>query len=453
MQKKSIIAICIIGILIVATATAAVMMGNDDDQDKSYDSGSVKLRIFGNADGNDVIDTKDADLIRDLVDNKNDNWKEEYYFADADHDGELTSNDAAVVEKIVSGEPVKMWYETAFSTKDHTDGSNDHIDAFVNYPIGKKIGCEYSDVDILSVLGIYEYFSATTLTAQSDYGDSLYPGISKLPALGEKDELTIEALASAVDKGTIDTLIQWTGGTSTNYLWNDAVRSGLTDKLSIVMVTIQGEDCINGALMLACMLGDQDLSKPYSEWYADAMNKLDKIDGSVKKTCLVMRTFKSDTLSNCSAYNQYQSPALWFSKIINFTDETKGKVGFTSLGSAEAIQSAIGDTTFVICQTKHIPSVKNQEQYNAWCAEKLESIFGNLPVYESKSIYTIDFSIMPFFGGPAGCMLLASQIYPELITADEASSMVDDYCSKFMPPGSSTANGMDWGFTYTGWSA
>lgn len=239
MQKKSIIAICIIGILIVATATAAVMMGNDDDQDKSYDSGSVKLRIFGNADGNDVIDTKDADLIRDLVDNKNDNWKEEYYFADADHDGELTSNDAAVVEKIVSGEPVKMWYETAFSTKDHTDGSNDHIDAFVNYPIGKKIGCEYSDVDILSVLGIYEYFSATTLTAQSDYGDSLYPGISKLPALGEKDELTIEALASAVDKGTIDTLIQWTGGTSTNYLWNDAVRSGLTDKLSIVMVTIQ----------------------------------------------------------------------------------------------------------------------------------------------------------------------------------------------------------------------
>lgn len=201
------------------------------------------------------------------------------------------------------------------------------------------------------------------------------------------------------------------------------------------------------------MLGDQDLSKPYSEWYADAMNKLDKIDESVKKTCLVMRTFKSDKLSNCSAYNQYQSPALWFSKIINFTDETKGKVGFTSLGSAEAIQSAIGDTTFVICQTKHIPSVKNQEQYNAWCAEKLESIFGNLPVYESKSIYTIDFSIMPFFGGPAGCMLLASQIYPELITADEASSMVDDYCSKFMPPGSSTANGMDWGFTYTGWSA
>ncbi len=446
------IAVAVIGILIIASA-AILLLPKGGDEDKSYDSNSVRLKIYGNADGNDVIDQNDVDLIKKLVNEDAKDWKEKYYFADADHDGKLTSNDVAVVEKIIAKQQTKMWYETAFSTKDHIDGSNDHVDAYVNYPIGTKIGCEYSDVDILSVLGVYKYFSATSITAQSDYGDSLYPGISKLPTLGQKDGLTIESLAAATDNGTIDTLIQWTGGTSTNYIWDDAHRSGLTDKLSIVMVTVQGEHCIDGALMLACMLGDQSLSEPYKEWYTEAMSNLAKIDSSVKKTCIVMKTFNADNLSNCSAYNQYQSPALWFSKIINFTDATAGKTGFTPLGSAEAIQSAIGDTTFVLCQTKHTPKVTNQAEYNDWCSAKLESIFSNLPVYENKSIYTIDFSIMPFFGGPAGCMLLASQIYPDLISWDTAQQIVNDYCSKFMPPGSNTAKGMEWGFTYTGWRA
>ncbi|MCQ2078454.1 MAG: dockerin type I repeat-containing protein [archaeon] len=456
MQKNAIIAILAAVVIVAAGGVVLLMNGNSNNgayTPSAYDDSDVRLRIYGNANGDDIIDSNDVKTIEKIIDDKNANWKTEYYFADANHDGVIDSKDVDAVRDIIAGKPMKMWYESAFSTKDKFDGSNDRIDAYVNYPLGTKIGCEYSDVDILSVLGVYDYFSATSETAQADYGNTLYPGISDKPTMGAKDDLSLEAIGALHNEGKLDTVIQWTGGTSTNYLWDSAKASGLTDKVSFVMVMVQGERCVNGALMLACMLGDQSLSDEYVHWFDAAMKTLGKLDNVEKKTCLVMKTFNPDNLSNCSAYNQYQSPALWFSKVINFTEQTAGKKGFTSLGTAEAIKAAMGDTDFVICQTKHTPKVTNQTEYNTWAAAKIQSIFENLPVYDAHRVYTIDFSLMPFFGGPAGCLLLASQIYDDVISWEDASRMVDDYCSKFMPEGSNTAKGMEWGFTYTGWRA
>ncbi|MCQ2085477.1 MAG: dockerin type I repeat-containing protein [archaeon] len=457
MQKNAIIAIIAVAIVVVAGGAVAVKVINDKDDGYSpaaYNDADVRLRIFGNANGDDVINEDDVKTIQKIIDDKNDKWKDEYYFADANHDGKIDSKDVDAVKDIIAKKPMKMWYESAFSIKDKYDGSNDRIDAYVNYPIGTKIGCEYSDVDILSVLGVYRYFSATSETAQADYGNTLYPGISDLPTMGAKDELNLEAIGNLNREGKLDTLIPRTGGTSTNYIWDNAKAAGLTDKVSIVMVMVQGEHCVNGALMLACMLGDQTLSEKYVKWFDSAMDTLGKLDKIDKKTCIVMKTFNPDNLSNVNAYNQYQPPALWFSKVINFTEQTAGKKGFTSLGSAEAIKAAMGTTDFVICQTKHTPKVTNQEEYNTWAAAKIESIFKNLPVYDAHKVYTIDFSLMPFFGGPAGCLLLASQIYgDEVISWDDACKMVNEYCSDFMPEGSNTAKGMSWGYTYTGWRA
>lgn len=123
MDKKMAIALAVV--IIVIAAAAAIIVATNDDKDggykpAAYDDSDVRLRIFGNADGNDVIDSKDV----------------------------------------------------------YATGENKHLDAYVNYPIGHKVGCEFTMADILGVLGVYDYFSATDDVTPKNYCDQTYPGLA-----------------------------------------------------------------------------------------------------------------------------------------------------------------------------------------------------------------------------------------------------------------------------------
>lgn len=452
-KKNMIIAIVAAVVIIVAAAAAVLVLNNGGngpaEKPEAYDDSDVRLRIFGNANGDDVIDDKDVKAIQGLIDNEVADWKKTNYFADANHDGKIDDKDVEVVKKIIAKESVKMWYETSFSTKDTVaTGENKRLDAYVNYPIGTKVGCEYTTVDFLSVLGVYNYFKATDSTMANNYGDSTYPGISKLPSMGERNNLTLEDLGQMNREGIIDTVIMWSGGTSTMYLWDKAVSSGLADKVSMVMVTCQGKGCVNGVLMLAAMFGDQTLSDKYVNWYDKGMAKLGEIGKTVdKKTVLVVQMFENTKQSSLQAYKQYQSPALWFSEVLNFVDNCAGVPGFLKLGSSEALQTQLKDynTTEMVVMTQ--PAAQyTYENYNGWVEKKMNDLFVNLPIYEQQKIYTIDFGLMPFFGGPAACYLLAAQLYSDAFTMEDAMTFTQEYLDNFMPAKHDARQG----FTYTG---
>ncbi len=450
MDKKFIYAIVAVVIIAVAGVAIYFALGNNNSYEPAaYDDSDVRLRIYGNANGDDVIDDKDVKTIQKIIDENMTDWKTKYYFADADHDGKVTSADVDVVNKIIKKQSTRMWYENSFSTKDsYSDGVNKRIDSYVNYPIGTKVGCEYLTVQFLCVLGVYDYFKATDATMANNYGNETYPGITSIPSMGQRNALDLQSLEQMYKDGTINTVIMWSGGTSTMYLWDDAVKSGVADDISFVMLTCQGKDCVNGVMMLAAMFGDQSLSDKYVKWYDEGMEKLDEIGSKItKKKVLTIQMFESTTQSGRQSYKQYQSPALWFSQVIDFVADTAGSAGFHKHGSLEALQSYIdaNNVEEMIAMTQ--PSADGRyENYDAWVEKKMNELFPNLPIYENQKIYTIDFDLMPYFGGPAACYLLAAHLYPESFSLEDAFSFTQSYIDTF----NVTSHDALHGYTYNG---
>ena len=210
-QSKIIIAAAAAVIIAVAGIAAIAVLGNDDGQDKTfnpYDSDSVRLKILGNADGSDAIDSDDVDLINRIIEANSDedeikhiDWKTQYPFADADNDGDVDADDAALVQKFINKESAKMYYLNYYGNV-----------TYVNYPVGQHIGAEYLQLQILPIIHSYSMLTAIDATTPTMYGDSMFPGITKLESLGSWREITVETMTNLNSEGKLDTLLQWTGG-------------------------------------------------------------------------------------------------------------------------------------------------------------------------------------------------------------------------------------------------
>lgn len=252
----------------------------------------------------------------------------------------------------------------------------------------------------------------------------------------------METLTKLYNDGTVNTLLQWTGGQNSDYLWDDAVASGLAEKISFVIVPCQGPDVIQGVLELACMLGDQSLSDDYKAWYDKAITLFDEIDEKgIKKTVTAVRMYNKNP-SSIAAFGSNQGPALWFNKVINFQSNYVGKTNFTTLGSIDSFNGSATDEIVVMTQ-------KNCDwsEYNSMVEEYLTAVYGATSQFKNEKMYVVDFEIMPFAAGPAGCYILAAHLYPELFDLDDALNFLQEYLDKFAVRTGADAHE---GYTYTG---
>ncbi|MBR2255229.1 MAG: hypothetical protein IJ856_05400, partial [Candidatus Methanomethylophilaceae archaeon] len=97
MDKKIMFAI--IAVVIVAIAAVAVFMVLNKSESEDHSSVSfddTRLRIYGNANGDDVIDKTDVSIVKWIVSSNTDNdstndvnWKTTYPLADANYDGKV----------------------------------------------------------------------------------------------------------------------------------------------------------------------------------------------------------------------------------------------------------------------------------------------------------------------------------------------------------------------------
>ena len=438
-QSKIIIAAAAAVIIAVAGIAAIAVLGNDDGQDKTfnpYDSDSVRLKILGNADGSDAIDSDDVDLINRIIEANSDedetkhiDWKTQYPFADADNDGDVDADDAALVQKFINKESAKMYYLNYYGNV-----------TYVNYPVGQHIGAEYLQLQILPIIHSYSMLTAIDTTTPTMYGDSMFPGITKLESLGNWREITVETMTKLNSEGKLDTLLQWTGGQNSDYLWDKAYESGIADKVSIVIVPCQGPRCIEGILEVACMLGDQSLSDDYREWYDSIIDSFSGI--TEKKTVTAVRGYSTDQ-STIAAFGSEQGPALWFNEIINFQEAYVGKTNFTSLGY-EGFSSSATDEVIVMFQK---PASVTYEGFNNYVEEIYKALFPETSQYKNQTLYAISFEIMPYAAGPAGCYILASYLYPDMFDTEKALDCLQEYLDSF---GIRSGANARQGYTYTG---
>jgi hypothetical protein len=440
LDKKITIAIVVVAIVAIAAVAVFVMTNNSNTDDhKAASFEDTRLRIYGNANGDDKIDNTDINLIKWIVSSNTDSdstndvdWKKDYPLADANYDGKLNSEDVDVTQKIVDKKETRMYYFNKYERV-----------TYVNYPISDKIGGEYLIIQLLPAIGSYSMLKAIDDTTPKNYS-KVYPGVDKMPVMGSWREITIESLNDLYEKGTIGTFMQWTGGQNQDYIWDKAVASGLADKMSFVIVPCQGPDVIQGVLELACMLGDQSLSDKYVKWYDEAMDLMDSIEKKIeggKKTITAVRCYTNKT-SGIAAFGSAQGPALWFNKVINFQPAYVGKTNFTNIESIENFSATATDEVIVMFQ-------KNCDwsEFNTLVETYLKDVYSATTQFKNEKMYIVDFEMMPFAAGPAGCYILASNLYPELFSIDDALDFLQEYLDNFAVREGADARQ---GFTYTG---
>ncbi|MBR3409680.1 MAG: hypothetical protein IKG94_02735, partial [Candidatus Methanomethylophilaceae archaeon] len=114
----AIIAVAVIAIAAVAAFTLLNNGGNSDDADhtgKSFDD--TRLRIYGNANGDDLIDKTDLNTINWIIKSNKDSdsskhvdWAKDYPLADANYDGKVDDKDSTVVQDIIDKKKTRMYY-------------------------------------------------------------------------------------------------------------------------------------------------------------------------------------------------------------------------------------------------------------------------------------------------------------------------------------------------------
>lgn len=105
--SSKLIAVAAVIVIVAAAIGAVALMGDDDEKGRTPTSGL--LQVYGNANGDDTIDSSDLDLIQKIIDDGMD-WKTAYPFADANKDGRVDSQDKALVQKMIDRESCTVHY-------------------------------------------------------------------------------------------------------------------------------------------------------------------------------------------------------------------------------------------------------------------------------------------------------------------------------------------------------
>ncbi len=155
MMDKKVLAVIAVAIIVILAAAIAVLVtsngdknNNDNPTDINYKfeyNEDILLTVFGNANGDNAIDSKDVQVINNLVNGKISFDSKKYSFADANNDGKITAEDAAYVQAIIDK-------DTSAAPKIYYYNVNGDI-ASVSQPV-KKIGADYWPcMDGIVVLG------------------------------------------------------------------------------------------------------------------------------------------------------------------------------------------------------------------------------------------------------------------------------------------------------------
>ena len=140
---------------------------------------SAALGIFGNANMDDVIDEKDIEYLRGIIDS----GYEKTDLADADRDGVIDGEDIAQIEAIINGEEKVLWI---------LDGNGEPV--AVHKPI-ERIVVEYLDnAELVSILNSKDKVVGVDYAVSKS--EAQFPDLAKRKNVGQMNEPDYEAVLS-----------------------------------------------------------------------------------------------------------------------------------------------------------------------------------------------------------------------------------------------------------------
>ncbi len=428
MDNKQIAIIAIVVVAIVAIAAAVVMTGNSKD-----DSGSdgyayeftfnqeVRLAVFGNVNGDDDIDQKDMELLKDIVNGKVLFDKTKNAYADVNADGVIDSKDIDALQKILDHEETTLYYWDAAAKI-----------ASVQWPIDKdkmKIATHHIyPIDALIILGEYDKIMGTT---NQSFGNSItaedrYPGVGKtIVNIGEPNKGSPETLAAS---GANLFIAPWSNDYSK---LETLIDNGLDMQIIMLPMSTNSSKIVDqygSLLILGFILDDMENAHKYIDWadgieqkVAEGVAKLDKqytfispfVNLSDSGSTIQLDTPSPDGSAPGDVYTLCKLPMRSVNLVAN---------GCPTV-SLEWVYTVNPDVIFVIQfqnGTKSVQDVKDD------LAKKAE-VFNKTDAYANKQIYGVNYyNIANYYGIPQ-LLLLASYIWPDIFDEEEGWEAMQ-YC-------------------------
>ena len=410
-NKLIYVAVAVIALAVIGVAATTLI---SDDTDMSSETDGIRVTIYGNANGDDVIDVKDKMIIEKIIDDGINDWKDKYIYADANQDGKITSADATVIQKYIDREETTLYYKDYFGNVAH-----------IPYPIGDKVGVDHPYPALLmATAGIYDKLSAVDDASLMYYDDSTLPGLYDMDIIGSSTKITLEQVAAA----DVDAFIIYSNWPGCCYLYKEAEKSGLANDVAFITVDIKAEDGVTGTLMLGALFNTGDsvkISKDYSDRIETILDSIEKADIKEEKVIFdYIAKFGTD-------YYQYIAGGaanIESNLVVDFTD-AYANAGNIMVDEETLVAASKGVPIIIQFQAPQgVPRTDMKE----YLQERIDDMLKNTDAYADKRIIAIDSDIINSVGAFYGAYVTAALLYGTF-EYDDAVEQLEYFLKNFTP--------------------
>ena len=420
-MNTKIIAIVVAAVVVVGAGggIAYYMMNNGGSapDGKDFDEMSGALLIYGNANEDGYIDSKDVDAIQAVID------KGEYEkISDANMDGKVNGDDIDFVKDIIEGRATKLNY------KDMSDGPTE-----ISYPVRSFMGVHQFVLMPMVAIGGLQYMKGYTLSSNGVEAatmlQELYDtqtnvnmsynmvDVEKLSALPEKPEFIFTYSKSLSNENKLE-------------------KSGI----QIVHFDFSDFRGSMSAIRTAgYLLGLADKANEYVKFIEDVINDLQEKVHS-KLTEEQKKTVICGYMTNCIDHKSgtYTPIAEAAGAIGVMKDDSNTYVEFNR--GDEWILSYNEDMFFYMNSWGYATHIDLAQQYN-----KSADYFTGLKSYKSGNFVVFNSILPPAIIGS----YMAEAMYPDLVGAGYGDSVNQNYVDKFFPAFAAGYNVSDYDFMIT----
>ena len=388
----------------------------------SYDVNETWNRVYGNANNDNYLDSRDVKFIQALVDGKGTWNKAANPYADANNDGKITSTDVELVNKFLRGEKATMYY---------TDWDL-NVDS-ISYPLTGKVAITQAEsAQIGIIVGYYDditHINRTQEWIDGNITDDMYPGLhNRVKSTGDY-QLNLEAVA--------------TSGVSVLFgekssLGDSNVRAALKSyNIAPIalpcMMNYHGMDWNTTIVTVGVMMNKQANTADYIDYLIALQNTISKKASVLKDKTFIdiygIPTADATTMS----IQTYGEDDRYYGDVSNMS----------ILSMSPAIPKAPGDgyvkvsTESVIAANPDIALIfghgfvgADKNTIKEKIGNSAQALKGT-DAFKDKRIFYLDWNII---GGPMGIsvvLYIASLAYPDLIDQDYALQIAQDYFDNF----------------------
>lgn len=309
MDKKMIYVLGVVVIILVAIASVYFIYNNGDEEtDVPAGLDEAELKVYGNIDGNRVIDENDANMIRQLIENGA--TASEYKMADANNDGVIDEADLDVVNKVIAGESTTIWHVNQFD--EDGDGNMDQPIVSTKFPITSAIAFGTGNNFLVTyALGIIDEIKGATISSSVDrglYGD-VYCDESKVVKLGTSStSITFEdgqaGSSNVIAEENVTAVI---ANNNRSNLENEAdFENAGIDVIRVAFASANPETMTHGVMLIGLLFQKVDKALQYVDFQMKVLDTVNAAIDDVRGTVSAIASSMTGYISvGDSDYKEY----------------------------------------------------------------------------------------------------------------------------------------------------